>query len=640
MFENCLAVIESSRVKRGNRMEALNEIGGTATSWAGDCSERRPLTQPIPTPQADEVENANLINERAAAWDFDTIIHALDGADPSQVRLLGVWCQHSPLSKLLGVNDEGAAYFGLYCSGVAAAMAEEDLFGPLTPALRYRSGHFGEFPIRARVLAWGGQAPPRDPLGVGGDQLTSMNNGVYNGVISSNPIDVAVVAIVLFALGRRFVRRVVKAEGGDPWLAKALTACLVLHLVAAPLQIWCVNHLYGGIADYTRYIYKGAALAGGFRHFDFSLPSNSAESSTTAPSASWLGLSLHPRNQPGGRVPDHELPFLHWDHLLLPRLHAHLQRGGQPPLRVPDLLPSEPDFLDRGREQGGDHDLPARRPHATGARRSSPVRVASAPWLLILAACAGSVFVRPNEMLLVLGGFTIAMIFRPTSASTKFEPARRTTSLVFLAAMVAVVMFLTLHFLPGLHGSVNLSTINKNNQGSGGGFGSSGVTYSQSPLDYPKDVYVVLFDPLPFNAHSSGEKFQASAEHRTAGDAHRVPPKLAHLASSGLRPPVPNHVCRLRGEFLLLLRLTGQPGVDRAGGDSDGAALPRAAVHPPRPTSSPTPLHLGAEPQTTRGAQESNGSRWRGLLTACGVPSPGHRPTKSAPPPTRDIKRL
>ena len=91
--------------------------------------------------------------------------------------------------------------------------------------------------------------------------------------------------------------------------------------------------------------------------------------------------------------------------------------------------------------------------------------MASALWLLILAACAGSVFVRPNEMLLVLGGFTIAMIFRQPSASAKFEPARRTTSDAFLAAMVAVVMFLTLHFLPGLHGSVNLSQINKNNQG-------------------------------------------------------------------------------------------------------------------------------------------------------------------------------
>ena len=130
-------------------------------------------------------------------------------------------------------------------------------------------------------------------------------------------------------------------------------------------------------------------------------------------------------------------------------------------------------------------------------------------WLLILAACAGAVFVRPNEMLLVLGGFTIAMIFRPSSASAKFEPARRTATLVLLSVMVGVVMFVTLHFLPGLHGSVNLSSINKGNQGPGTGFGSSGVTYSGSPLAFPKDVFVVLFDPLPFNAHGGGEIFQA-----------------------------------------------------------------------------------------------------------------------------------
>jgi hypothetical protein len=82
-------------------------------------------------------------------------------------------------------------------------------------------------------------------------------------------------------------------------------------------------------------------------------------------------------------------------------------------------------------------------------------------------------------------------------------------SLVFLTVGVGAVMFVTLHLLPGLHGSVNLSSINHNNQGSGSGLGSSGVTYSQSPLYYPKDVYVVLFDPLPFNAHGTGELFQA-----------------------------------------------------------------------------------------------------------------------------------
>ena len=47
-------------------------------------------------------------------------------------------------------------------------------------------------------------------------------------------------------------------------------------------------------------------------------------------------------------------------------------------------------------------------------------------------------------------------------------------------------MFLTLHFLPGLHGSVNLSSINHNNQGSGPDSGAAASTYSQSPLYYPE----------------------------------------------------------------------------------------------------------------------------------------------------------
>ena len=120
-----------------------------------------------------------------------------------------------------------------------------------------------------------------------------MNDAPYTGTIPSNPIVVVVLAIALLVLGRRIIRRIVAAEGGDPWLAKALTVCLVLHLVAAPLQIWTVNHLYGGVADFTRYIYRGAAMASSFRHFNFSLPQGSGELSTTAPSASWLRRCLH-----------------------------------------------------------------------------------------------------------------------------------------------------------------------------------------------------------------------------------------------------------------------------------------------------------------------------------------------------------
>jgi hypothetical protein len=337
-----------------------------------------------------------------------------------------------------------------------------------------------------------------------------MNNGQFNGTIGSNPIVVALLAVALFTLGRRVViRRIVEAEGGDPWLSKALTACLVVHLLAAPLQIWTVNHLYGGIADYTRYIYKGAALAGGFRHFNFTLPSNLGGIVDNGSISIVAGLlfTLVGINQGAAFLIMSFLAFIgitcFYRAFTLTFSGAGNRRYGYLVFFLPSLIFWTADVSKEGIMifllgvlTYGCAQVLARQGGFRG-------------WLLILAGCAGSIFIRPNVMLLLLGAFTIAMIFRPLSASVKFEPARRTTSLLFLATIVVVVMFLTLHFLPGLHGSVNLSQINKNNQGPGSGFGSSGVGYSQSPLAYPKDVYVVLFDPLPFNAHSSGEKFQA-----------------------------------------------------------------------------------------------------------------------------------
>jgi hypothetical protein len=76
--------------------------------------------------------------------------------------------------------------------------------------------------------------------------------------------------------------------------------------------------------------------------------------------------------------------------------------------------------------------------------------------------------------------------------------------------MVAVAVFVTLHFLPGLNGSLSLTSISANNSGTGAGFGSSGVSYSANPLFYPRDVYLVLFDPLPFNAHGGGGFLEAA----------------------------------------------------------------------------------------------------------------------------------
>ncbi|HEY4947733.1 MAG TPA: hypothetical protein VII19_07520, partial [Acidimicrobiales bacterium] len=59
------------------------------------------------------------------------------------------------------------------------------------------------------------------------------------------------------------------------------------------------------------------------------------------------------------------------------------------------------------------------------------------------------------------------------------------------------------------NGSLSLSQISHNNSGSGAGFGSSYAGYSPSVLAYPKDIYVVLFDPLPLNAHGGAQLLSA-----------------------------------------------------------------------------------------------------------------------------------
>ena len=41
--------------------------------------------------------------------------------------------------------------------------------------------------------------------------------------------------------------------------------------------------------------------------------------------------------------------------------------------------------------------------------------------LLIIACSVGGAFIRPNETLLALGGFTFAMLFRPVSPNVRFQ---------------------------------------------------------------------------------------------------------------------------------------------------------------------------------------------------------------------------
>ncbi len=328
-------------------------------------------------------------------------------------------------------------------------------------------------------------------------------------MINSQPIVAFFIAVVLFTLGRLIIRRVTELEG-DPWIAKALTACLLLHLISAPLQIWVVDHLYGGIADYTRYVSQGAVLGPGFRHFDFSVAPAHLQGIVSSGAVSIVAgavFAIIGLNQAGAFLVFSWLAFIgivfFFRAFTLTFSGAGSHRYGYLIFFLPSLVFWTSDVSKE-----------ALMTFLLGVTAYGCARILAhrrGGYLLVIAGSAGGAFIRPNQQLLALGGLTIAMLFRSASPSARLGGARRTVSLLFLGAMVAAALFVTLHFLPGAtNGSINLSQISKNNSGPGNGFGSSGITYSSNPLYFPKDVFVVMFDPLPFNAHGSGQWLEAT----------------------------------------------------------------------------------------------------------------------------------
>ncbi len=328
--------------------------------------------------------------------------------------------------------------------------------------------------------------------------------------LSSQPIVSFAIAGVLFAIGRVIIRRTAEAEG-DPWLAKALTVCLILHLISAPLQIWVVDHLYGGVADYNRYDSQGVLLAGGFRHLDFSLAPGHLGGIVADGSVSIVAgvvFAIVGSDQAAAFLVFSWLSFIGIVFFYRAFTLTFSKAGGH---RYGYLLFFLPALI----FWTSDVSKEALMTFLLGLTAYGCARILArrrGGYWLVLAASVGGMFIRPNMQMLALGGFTIAMIFRPVNSRVQLEGGRRTAGLVFLGALVGVAFFVTLHFLPGQQGSISLSTINYDNSttgnGGGAGFGSS-VSYSANPIFFPKDVYVVLFDPLPINAHGGGEWLDA-----------------------------------------------------------------------------------------------------------------------------------
>ena len=324
--------------------------------------------------------------------------------------------------------------------------------------------------------------------------------------IPSNPIVGLAIAGLLYAIGRPVIQRVAYAEN-NPWLVRVLTASLVLHLVGAPLQIWVVDHFYNGVADWLRYDNLGKVLAPSYRHFDFTVPGgklvgDGMVSAITASVFAIIGI-----NQVGAFL---IFSFWAWLGLLFFYRAFSLTFAGANTRRYALLLFFLPSLIfwtsDVSKEAIMTLSLGLA---AFGAAKILARRRGGFVLLVIGAAIGGAV--RPNELLLFLAGFCIALLILPAGPRRTFGGVRRVGAIAFLVSLLALSVYFTFHFLRSTGGTFSLQQISTTDKGSTAGFGSSNVTYSPGPQGFPHDVFTVLLDPLGYNAHGNGERL-ASVE--------------------------------------------------------------------------------------------------------------------------------
>jgi hypothetical protein len=319
-----------------------------------------------------------------------------------------------------------------------------------------------------------------------------------------NPVAALVVAAILFGIGRLIITRVAYAEG-SPWLLKLLMVSLILHLLAAPGQVYVVNHVYHGISDWNRYVHQGALLSSDFRHFNFTTANADVRQIVNDGSvsiAAGIVMAIVGANELGAFFVFSFLSFLgaicFYKAFTLTFARADHRRYALMLFLMPSLIFWTADtskeslmMLALGLISYGAAKFLAR-------KRGGFILVA--PGVFIGA------YVRPNELLLVLAGFVVAMMI-PTAAARKTGfGLKRLISLVFLGALLYLAVVVTVRYL---HHGLNTASLQTTNAQNGATGTSGGVPYSSNFAYYPRDVYEVLFNPLLINAHGFGQRIAA-----------------------------------------------------------------------------------------------------------------------------------
>jgi len=298
-----------------------------------------------------------------------------------------------------------------------------------------------------------------------------------------------------------------------PGLTTVIVASAVLHLLCAPAQIFVVDHFYAGISDWLRYDHQGALLAANWRAGQFTLAGTGIHRILGDGAVSIFGgaiMTIVGPNQLAAFFVSSWLAFVgtvfFYRAFAVTFPEANRRRYALLLFFFPSLLFWTADVSKE-----------AVMTLALGLTAYGMARVLArlrAGYPLLLLGGALALVVRPDELIVLVVAFAVAMVFRPRGPDRARHPLRAAGALAFVAGALAVTAIEARRFVAASGGSGLsgiLSKVGANNQGVGAGFGSSSVSYSSSPWGFPHDVYTVLFDPLPVTAHSLTQ-FLAAAE--------------------------------------------------------------------------------------------------------------------------------
>ena len=232
-------------------------------------------------------------------------------------------------------------------------------------------------------------------------------------ILYSNPFAALVVGALLFAAGRPIIVKVAALEG-KPWLVRILTISLALHLLAGPGQIWVIDHFYHGVADWNRYVSRGAVLAPNFRHFDFHIVPGSIGGIVNNGSvsiAAGIVFAIFGINQIAAFF---VFGWLSWLGTILFFRAFSLTFGGVGSRRYAYLIFFLPSII----FWTADTSKEAIMLISLGVASYGAARVLAhrrGGISLVIVGCAIGILVRPNELLVAMAGFTVAMMVSPTT---------------------------------------------------------------------------------------------------------------------------------------------------------------------------------------------------------------------------------